>query len=128
MDGIRIAISGPISARKVTLALTIAYHSQVYTDQITIDGRMYVEGVAPAVPPRGDQIEIVTVDCEDFVDTAVGKVEGERFRDADPEVAYHIRRAPHLDDKAFDHAARRGALTFDERVIDLPIGRPGATA
>lgn len=92
MNGIRIAISGPKSARKKTLALTIAYHSQIYTDQITIDGRMYVEDVAPAVPPRDDQIEIVTVDCEDFVDTAVGRVEGERFRDADPEVAYHVRR------------------------------------
>lgn len=96
MDGIRIAISGPKGAGKRSLAEAIAFHSQIYTHRkITIDGARYL--LADDEPDLGvsitaNQIEIVTVDCEDFVDTAVGRVEGARFRDADPEVAYHVRR------------------------------------
>lgn len=94
MDGIRIAISGPKGAGKRSLAEAIAFHSQIYTSRkITIDGATYLlADDEPDLDISADQIEIVTVDCEDFVDTAVGKVEGERFRDADPEVAYHVRR------------------------------------
>lgn len=98
MSRIRIAISGPQGTGKPMIADFLAFHLQEYSSRkIEVDGERYLladQEPDLRVPDHVEAIEIATFiesSC-DFADSTVGLVEDKRFRDADPEVAHHVRR------------------------------------
>jgi energy-coupling factor transporter ATP-binding protein EcfA2 len=98
MSRIRIAISGQQGTGKSQIADMLAFYLQEYSSrQIKVDGERYLladQEPDLRVPDHVQEVEIDTfieMPC-DFADNIVGQVSAKRFRDADPEVAHHVRR------------------------------------